>query len=284
MAKSWWYRFSLLVVIMCFAVGSILPTVLKDVKLPFGKKINMGLDLQGGLYMVLGIDFNKVYQEEVTTYSKKVQDYLKGEGIEVTLGDLITTDPTDPHYSLILASAGEADKVKAKIQEFFSYPLRLVSEDKEKLVYGMGRDFKKEIESTAVSKSIEVIRNRIDEFGVTEPEIISQGQDRIVVQLPGVKDIEHAKDLIGKTAKLEFRFVNDETPQSTLNDWIEKAKAGGITFTKGQRFSEYVAKLNEFLAADLPKGFQIFFTKEMGLDNEVKNLEPYLLETRFKSN
>jgi preprotein translocase subunit SecD len=50
---------------------------------------------------------------------------------------------------------------------------------------------------------------RIDEFGVTEPEIVALGEDRIVVQLPGVKDIERAKDLIGKTAKLEFKLVNE---------------------------------------------------------------------------
>ena len=58
-----------------------------------------------------------------------------------------------------------------------------------------------------LKKSIEVIRNRIDEFGVTGPEIVSLGSDRIVIQLPGVKDIERAKELIGKTAKLEFKMV-----------------------------------------------------------------------------
>ena len=67
-----------------------------------------------------------------------------------------------------------------------------------------------------LKKSIEVIRNRIDEFGVTEPEIVSLGSDRIVIQLPGVKDIERAKELIGETAKLEFKMVNNEVAPADL--------------------------------------------------------------------
>jgi preprotein translocase subunit SecD len=93
----------------------------------------------------------------------------------------------------------------------------------------------------------EVIRNRIDEFGVTEPEIIAQGNDRIVVQLPGVRDIERAKDLIGKTAKLEFKMVNDTIPPQTTMAMIDKATKAGITYKKGERFSEYLLKINEFL-------------------------------------
>ena len=75
---------------------------------------------------------------------------------------------------------------------------------------------------------------------LTEPEILSQGKDRIIVQLPGVKDIKRAKELIGKTAKLEFKIVNDETPLSTMNDWVARGEEAGIVFKKGERFSAYV--------------------------------------------
>lgn len=136
-----------------------------------------------------------------------------------------------------------------------------------------------EIEDTAISKSIEVIRNRIDEFGVTEPEIVSQGRDRIVVQLPGVKDISRAKDLIGRTAKLEFKFVNDEIPLATLNEWLDKVKKAGIEYKKGERWSDYVRAINTHLVSDLPKGFEIAFSKTVNKNtNVVTNLEPYLVE------
>jgi protein-export membrane protein SecD len=115
---------------------------------------------------------------------------------------------------------------------------------------------------------------------VTEPDIVSQGSDRIVVQLPGVKDINRAKDLIGKTAKLEFRFVNDEISPATLSELLSKVKKSGIEYKKGERFSEYVQKINESLVNDLPKGFEIAFSKTMNkVTNEIVNLEPYLLES-----
>lgn len=282
MAKGWLWRVSVLMLLVLLALGSVVPsfTGIKDESwYPFKKKVNLGLDLQGGLYMVLGIDFDKVYRDEVLSYTKKTQSTLAEQGIEATLGDIITTDPKDPHVKIDFSDSSKMETAKSKINELYSYPLRLVADDKSSLTYGIGREFKKEIEETAISKSIEVIRNRIDEFGVTEPEIVSQGQDRIVVQLPGVKDIERAKDLIGKTAKLEFKFVNDTISPVQTGEWMEKVKAAGIDYKKGERFSDYVKEVNEFLKNDLPKAHEISFSKTMNNKNEIINLEPYILES-----
>jgi preprotein translocase subunit SecD len=282
MAKGWWLRFSLLAALVVGSLMSITPTFLNlksDSAFPMKTKINLGLDLQGGLYMVLGIDFNKVYRDEVVGYARKAQSTLKDAGIESTMGVLDTSDLKDPKHSIILAKESDADAAKAKLREFFNYPLRLTKDEGTTLQYGLGRDFTREIEETALSKSIEVIRNRIDEFGVTEPEIVSQGADRIVVQLPGVKDITRAKDLIGRTAKLEFKFVNDEIPPATLTEWLDKVKKAGIEYKKGERFSDYVNAINAHLVNDLPKGFEIAFAKTVSKNtNEITNLEPYLVE------
>src|SRR5690606_20606174 len=106
------------------------------------------------------------------------------------------------------------------------------------------------------------------------------GADRIVVQLPGVKDIGRAKDLIGRTAKLEFKFVNDEVPPATLNEWIQKGEKAGITYKKGERWSDYMEELNQYLVNDLPKGYELAFSKTISKNtNEITNLEPYLVET-----
>lgn len=279
MTKSWWYRFSLLIILVVVGSLSLFPTFFNSGKILTDKKMNLGLDLQGGLYMVLGIDFNKVFKDEVVTYAKKVETYLKDENILVTLGALKTEKADDPTHEIIVTNATDVEKAKSKILEFFGYPLRLVSESGSILVFGIGREFKKEVMDTAVSKSIEVIRNRIDEFGVTEPEIVSQGSDRIVIQLPGVKDIDRAKDLMGRTAKLEFRFVHNDFAPATLNELVEKAKKAGIVFQKGMRFSDYLQKLNEFVRADIPAGYEIFFSKEISkLTNEITKMDPYLLE------
>jgi len=283
MAKGWWLRFSLLAVLVLGSIFSLVPTFFKvseQSAYPLKSKINLGLDLQGGLYMVLGIDFHKVYRDEVLSYSKKVQSVLKDAGIESTLGLPDGRDVSDPKHSVVITKESDVEAAKEKIKEFFAYPLRLTDSEGTRLTYGLGREFIQEIEETALSKSIEVIRNRIDEFGVTEPEIVSQGSDRIVVQLPGVKDIDRAKDLIGKTAKLEFKFVNDEFPFATLNELLAKVKTSGLEFKKGDRFSEYVRKINDALVADLPKGYEVAFSKTMNkVTNEITNLEPYLIES-----
>ena len=282
MAKGWLFRLSLLTVLVLASLMAVAPTFFnlkQESSFPVKSKINLGLDLQGGLYMVLGIDFNKVYREEVISYARKAVATLKESGIESTLGTLEATDPMDPRHSIVLTKETDRDLAKEKLREFYNYPLRLTQDEGSTLQYGLGREYIREIEDTALSKSIEVIRNRIDEFGVTEPEIISQGTDRIVVQLPGVKDITRAKDLIGRTAKLEFKFVNDEISPATLNEWLEKAKKAGVEYKKGERWSDYISEINKNLVNDLPKGFEIAFSKTMNKNtNVVTDLEPYLVE------
>jgi protein-export membrane protein SecD len=279
MARSWWIRLISLKLLVLVAVLALVPTLtsVDAKKWIISKKVNLGLDLQGGLYMVLGIDFNKVYRDELVAATRKVQAYLKQEAITINLGDLDVSDPADPKQEIIIE--GDEVAIKKKLNDYFGYTMRVVADNGKKVTYALSRDFLREMEGTAVDRSIEVIRNRIDEFGVTEPEIVSQGQDRIVVQLPGVKDINRAKDLIGRTAKLEFRFVNDTVPESQLASWVEKAKAAGIKYEKGQRFSEYTDKLNKFLKNDLPKGYLLFFEKQVSkMTNEITHMKPYLLE------
>ncbi len=278
MKTSWWVRFSVLLVLIAASVIVLLPTVMKfdeNGKYPVKSKINLGLDLQGGLYMVLGIDFKKVYRDEVQTYSRKIESLLKDQEIESTIGSMDASDVNDPKQSISLAKASDMEAAKKKIKEMFGSTIRITQEDGPRLQIALAHVVKTQIEEQSVGKSIEVIRNRIDEFGVTEPEIIAQGVDRIVVQLPGVRDIERAKELIGKTAKLEFKIVNDTVAPQTLQAWLDKSKAAGIVYKKGERFSDYIKKMNEFLAKDLPEGHELAFEKNA--NDEALNI-PYVIE------
>jgi len=280
MTRSWWIRFVVLMLLIVVSTLALVPTAfnLPAEKWSLSKKMNYGLDLQGGLYMVLGIDFNKVYRDEVVGSFRRAESYMSGAGFKLRTGALNTSDASDPTQELIVET-GDVNQASDKLIEFFGYTRRLVSKNGQSLIFGLGREYRSEIEDTAVSRSIEVIRNRIDEFGVTEPEIMSQGEDRIVVQLPGVKDIDRAKELIGRTAKLEFRFVNDDVPEAKLNELLERAKKSGIEYKKGQRFSEWVYQVNEHIKADIPTGYLLFFSKTVSkTTNEITELVPYLLE------
>lgn len=279
MKRSWWVRASVLLVLVVISILVLLPTVMKfDEKGPYPikSKINLGLDLQGGLYMILGIDFKKVYRDEIQTYARKIESLLRDQEISSSIGALDASDEQDPKQSFSLNKISDMETAKKKIKEIFGNTVRITNEDGARLQIGLAHSVKSLIEDQSVGKSIEVIRNRIDEFGVTEPEIIAQGRDRIVVQLPGVRDIERAKELIGKTAKLEFKIVNDTILPKTLQEWLEKAKAAGIFYKKGERFSDYLKKINEFLQKDLPEGHELAFDKN---SNHEESLGvPYVIE------
>jgi protein-export membrane protein SecD len=283
MKSSWWYRFIFLTLAFVLAGALVLPTAMNfdpEGKFPVKSRIGLGLDLQGGLYMILGIDFKKVYRDEITTYSHKIETLLKDRGISSRSGELDEGDGLDPRHSIVLEQASDIEKSKEEIKRFFGSYIRLTNEEGTTLQYGLGTSVRKDIEEQSVSKSIEVIRNRIDEFGVAEPEIISQGKDRIVVQLPGIKDIERAKDLIGKTAKLEFRMVNDSVAPVTIQEWLDKAEKEGITYKKGERFSNYLFSLNTFLRKDMPEGYELAFERRISqVTNEAETSIPYLVES-----
>jgi len=269
MKGNWWVRFTMLIVVLIVSIMMVLPTALDfnpKGNFPVKSKINLGLDLQGGLYMVLGIDFKRVFKDEIKSYMRRIEYSLKDIEINSSLGELDASDPRDPKHSLVIGSNDQEkiDEAKKKIKKFYGNSIRLTREDGPTLEYGLSPFTKTNIEEQSVEKSIEVVRNRIDEFGVMEPEIISQGSDSIIVQLPGVKDVQRAQELIGKTAKLEFKLVHKDSfaQQVKYQQLILKAEKAGIKFVKGeQRFSEYLARLNNFLKEDLPKGYQLAFGK-----------------------
>lgn len=281
MRKGWWYQFIFFVLLTVASVMAVIPAFFNvGESYPVKSRLTLGLDLQGGLYMILGIDFPKAYRDEITSYARKMEYLLSDDGIKSKLGSLDSTQALDPKHSIVLEKIEDVTKAKDKIRSQFSGTIRLTGESGTTLTYGLANAIRSQIEEQAVGKSIEVIRNRIDEFGVAEPEILSQGKDRIIVQLPGVKDIERAKELIGQTAKLEFKMVNDTVDPSKFQSLLNKIEEAGLEYKAGDSFSRYVISVNELLAKDLPEGYELAFEKTISkLTNEVTIGQPYLVET-----
>jgi len=284
MKRSWWYQFIFFLVVTIVSIVTIIPTVFnhtEETKYPIKSKVALGLDLQGGLYMILGIDFPKAYRDEITAYARKIEYHLKDtNNMVTTLGSLDPSDITDPKHEVILAAGSDVAKAKESIKEYFGTLIRLTSEKGNVLQYGLSAQVRTQLEEQSSAKAIEVIRNRIDEFGVTEPEILSQGKDRVIVQLPGVKDIERAKELIGRTAKLEFKIVNDTIPGAQIAQWMTKVKDAGIVFDQTKEtYSKFVGRVNDALKAELPVAYQIAFQKTVSkVTNKVEVGAPYLVE------
>ncbi len=281
MERSWWVRFLVLVTFIACSIIALTPTIFdfdEKSSWPVKSKINLGLDLQGGLYMVLGIDFKKVYIEETKNYAIKIKQLLNEEKIQAEVGEFDRDDGIDPKVWILMPSF-QHQKAKDLIKKYYPGYLRVTGENNKGVEYALSRTIKTNIEEQSVQKSIEVIRNRIDEFGVTEPEIISQGNDRIIIQLPGAKDIERAKSLIGQTAKLEFKIVSDEMSVGQLQALVDKASDEAVSYKLGERFSDYLVKLNSHLKKELPKGYVIAFEKSSTKADQDKVVRvPFLVE------
>jgi preprotein translocase subunit SecD len=215
--RGWWGRLGLLVATVVLSVVYVTPTLTgldpEKSKFPFKQKINLGLDLQGGLYLVLGVDFNKVFKDVLDRQRGSLESRLveknlhpAGSGFAKVLTEGF---PADDARVVVEFDAAKKTAIYDLLKKEF-WTLRVAGEAAGRYELGLSREYRQEVRDRTISQSIEVIRNRIDEFGVSEPVIASQGTDRLVVELPGVKEVDRAKDLIGRTAKLEFKIVNDE--------------------------------------------------------------------------
>lgn len=164
------------------------------------KGIVLGLDLQGGIHLVYEVDSDKAVEITTERTAQSLKNMLEKKKLaaEVTnKGMLITLTPA-------------SEEIKKAISD--NYPILDTVESDTKLVYKISDKEAKRIKDNTADQALETIRNRIDQFGVSEPIIYRQGTNGIVVQLPGEKDSKRARELIGKTALLEFKLVDDSSP------------------------------------------------------------------------
>jgi preprotein translocase subunit SecD len=218
MERSWWWKAALYGVITVLAVLYLVPTVVPEEKQPswikahFQKKIQLGLDLQGGLHLVYEVNVGKAVSDKVDRLSSDIEDRLRRDKGVTDLS--VTREDQDGHYDIILTFKNPADqaKVNEELLKEYRKSLDLVDRNATTGVVRLRLDPDQidEVRDYALRQGIETIRNRVDKLGVAEPTIIKKGTD-IIVELPGLKpaDFERIKSIIGRTAQLEFKIVDD---------------------------------------------------------------------------
>ncbi|MCG6906260.1 MAG: protein translocase subunit SecD [Desulfobacteraceae bacterium] len=205
---------ALVLVVIIAAVIFVMPTVhmrLNDTPQPTlwpKKKINLGLDLQGGMHLVLEVETGKAVESTIERITQELRDQLRAE--RIAYAELQQVGGTRIEGQL--QGRENIDKFEALLDKEFR-DLRIASRkeagDRLDIVMDLPETEAARIRKMATEQALETIRNRIDQFGVSEPDIRIQGEKRILIQLPGVRDTQRAKDLIGRTALLEFKLVDD---------------------------------------------------------------------------
>ena len=192
--------------VLLASVIYLLPTVKPD--LWPHKQINLGLDLQGGMHLALEVETDKAVESTVERIAQEIREQLKKKRIRQVVVERVQ----GTLLSIKINNEDKIEQVKKLLDDEFR-DLRLLSQSRadgtDTIMLDLPDKNRAHIKKMAVDQALETIRNRIDQFGVSEPDIRRQGQNRILIQLPGIRDTERAKDLIGKTALLEFKLVDD---------------------------------------------------------------------------
>lgn len=217
-----------------------------------GKGIVLGLDLQGGLHLVFEVEGDKAVEITTDRYASQLRDLFVKKNI--------TTDVSVSGLTITVSpSSAETKKLIAD-----NFPIFSAAESGNSTAYKILSKEAQRIKDNAADQALETIRNRIDQFGVAEPTIHRQGENEIVVQLPGIKDPKRAIDLIGKTAQLEFRIVDDEAKI-----------AAELPQSIGPGEEELL--LREF-AGKIPEDTEILFEKKVNTETGVVRKLPILLK------
>ncbi len=241
-------------------------------------KLNYGLDIQGGLNLVMGVDVQGVISESTNRLVSSLKAEFAKENIPVT--DVVASQLLSGEIAITFANAADTkEKVTKMMSDRYSTTLQEMESAEGKMTYRYYESYVIDYKKKVIQQSIETIRNRIDEFGVSEPSITQQGEDRILVQLPGMADAERAKQLINTTAKLDFMMVSyEKNPQELQALIAEVEKAGGYSIDK-LKYSEYVAKINQDLQSKIPAKTVVYFQKPDNVTKIEAGAVPFLLQT-----
>ncbi|MEK7880952.1 MAG: protein translocase subunit SecD [Deltaproteobacteria bacterium] len=268
--KSIMWRSVMIVVFTAVALLLFLPSTPLSKRLPAVwadnvPKMVLGLDLQGGMHLVLDVQQEKAVENYTQRLSGSMETSLKTKGVLYTSVTRTGVDSIDVAY----ATEEAASAIKKLASE--EYPALSVSETKGgRIFFKLKTDEIKRIKEWATTQALETIRNRIDKFGVSEPLIQRQGDREIVVELPGLKDTERAISLIGKTAVLEFRLVDEANDPSKGVPFGSEVIYGKQVDSATGAVTEipYIVKKEVLLTGDLLSDARVAFNPQFN--------EPYV--------
>jgi len=237
--KTKWRTFWLSVLVL-FAAATLSPSLVSHDQLPswfsstFNKKIQLGLDLQGGLHIVYSVDLDKAVDDKASEIKRDLEDKLAERSIEATVSTPVTPVGS---VNIVAASAEAAGKIDDAFMADYdeSLVIRECEAEANKKCFIVSPDYAARVKKSALEQAIKTIRDRINEKGVAEPTVVQKGDD-IIVELPGLdqNEIERVKGIIKRTAKLEFKIVDDGSEyMKKLGNHVgndPKAKELGITF------------------------------------------------------
>ena len=182
------------------------------------KRINLGLDLQGGSYLLLEIDNSPVIEQKLQNFSITVRNFFKDKNIRIKnlkfLDESISFTTDQEYKDEVLNAFQDKESVLNPYYPRFKSHQFIIQEENNYFIVNYSKQGIVELKTSSQDQALEIVRRRVDEIGTNEPNILKRGNDRILVELPGLDDPMRIKKLLGKTANLTFRFVTNNTKDS----------------------------------------------------------------------
>ncbi len=278
MSRGITWRLVLIIIVMFGALIFFVPNFTQPSWWPTKDKIHYGLDIQGGLYLVLGVDVPSVLKESTSRLADTVNTLAKEKNISVTSVTRDQSSGDGLHLNIKYSQASDEDAVKKILNNYYGTNLMILSSNSSEMTVKYSDLYLNDLKKRTIDQSIETIRNRIDEFGVSEPSITAQGDNRILVQLPGIQDSARAKELINRTARLEFRLVDTSMAPQQVAQIVSDAEKAGNYGIKTMKYSEYFKRLNADIKGKIPADTIVLFGKNENAIELTAGKVPYLLK------
>jgi preprotein translocase subunit SecD len=280
MIESLRVRWAIILIVLVVAIIWTVPNFVAPEKLgwwPTKNKMVLGLDIQGGSHLVLKVDVDQAVKQDATRMAASLpREFTEQKQVTVKGAEVI--DPLRGVIRIDLAKAEDAKPINDYLESNYSQVFRVADTNATSMTIEYAELYLRDFKSKLLDQAIAVIRNRIDEFGVAEPSITAQGSDRVLVQLPGIQDASSAKDLINRTARLDFMMMDTEFDQAKLNELIKTAETENNLKLGETKYSQYVDKLNEALKPKLPPNRVVYFEKPDNAQSMEADRIPHLLK------
>lgn len=238
-----WKRISLWAITLLLALAAI-PSItsLSGVDLPDwadGPEVNLGLDLAGGSHILLEADPSQVAAQRLETMEENVRGLLRDAEPRITIGDVSTANE---RLSFMLEDASEIDRAREILTPLINgqglvREWNLAVMDGNRMVLTQTEQGLDQAVTDAMDSATDVVRRRIDDLGTREPTIIRQGDTRIVVQVPGLEDPQQLKDLLGQTARLEFKLVDANALPSDIAQGVANPGSELVPYAEDSGFA-----------------------------------------------
>src|SRR3989338_1475157 len=297
MSSQWKIKFFIILSLTFFSIYILIPSIFdfqKRIKgtvastqaewfsrLFVSAPINLGLDLRGGLYLEMDVDLHEDLKNRFDLLLMELENQFKEKGIEAIVE---TPDIVDvAKVFLPLTKESEFENI---ITDYFddvldtpeNRPSQVIG-DQKVIFLKITHEYARHVREMTVKQAEEAVRNRIDRYGVAEAAIQRQGDNRLVVELPGIDDPDRGIDIIRRTGLLEFKMVDDSIERADLIKIVSETREAqkiGEGYAK-----EMVEKINQALADRIPKDAEVLFELERDpISKQVVNATPLLVKKR----